>query len=65
MSGLSTITIQCQFGITIRSAIMLPKNGLQKASYLSVIFFISESFITHEYLQNTIGVKCNFLDHAK
>ena len=27
-------------------------------------FFISESFITHEYLQNTIGIKCNFLEYA-
>ena len=41
MSGLQTmtITVQCQFGITIRSAIILTKDSDQKASYLSVIFF--------------------------
>ena len=26
--------------------------------------FIDESFVTVEYLQNIIGVKCNFLEHA-
>ena len=27
-------------------------------------FFLDESFVTVEYLQNIIGVKCNLLEHA-